>query len=160
MELFHARNLEDNMAEFLASLGSQPRPVWGGLLKELRIQVEEAAIEDKENQEPSKKRGCRFSDKKDANGKRYKRAALKTLHVQADESAVSKERNVNRMNKKEKVTTEGGPLHSSTESCIFGEGDASAKESVSSEVNTTDISVRQYFSQGVDGIVSPGSSTG
>ena len=82
-ELYHARNLEDNLTEFVTSLGSRPTAdVWDDLLKRLRIEVDEAAIADKENEEPGQKT-------ENGKGKSKKRNVLKRICIQADESAVA-----------------------------------------------------------------------
>ena len=89
-ELCHARNLQDNLSEFVNSLGSRPNTdVWDDLLKRLRIQVDEATVADKENEEPGQKTGCLFSNGKNMKGKRKKRKILKGLCIRPDESAVA-----------------------------------------------------------------------
>ena len=61
-ELYHARKLEQNLREFVNSLG-RGKGVWDNLLRRLRIEVDEAAVADKENEEPGAKKGSLFSKK-------------------------------------------------------------------------------------------------
>ena len=146
-ELYHARNLEDNLTEFVNSLGRRPNAdVWNDLLKRLRIEVDEAAVADKENEEPSQKTGCLFSNGKKAKSKSKKRIVLKRLCIQADKSAVTvkdndgpspkkrrhflKEKIVNRNKKsstKEIDGTEEGPSHDETDQGNMGEGNSSVR---------------------------------
>lgn len=151
-ELYHARILEENLTEFVNSLGSRPTTgVWDDLLKRLRIEVEEAAIADKENEEPGQKTECLFSNGKNGKGnsKSKKRSVLKRLFIQADESAVAtvtvkrndgpslrnrrrslEEKNINRnktSSTQKKYSTGEGLSKDKTEQGNVGEGDSSVR---------------------------------
>ena len=87
-ELYHARKLEENLREFVNSLGSRrSKGVWDNLLRRLRIEVDEAAVADKENEEPGAKKGSLFSNGKHGKGKSKRRNVLKSLCVQTWASA-------------------------------------------------------------------------
>lgn len=167
-ELFYARNLEDNLTEFVNSLGNRSNTdVWHDLLKRLRMNVDEAAVADKENEEPGKKNG------KNLKGKNKKRNTLKRLPIHVDESSVDikdnhgpslknrchfpKEKDINRKKKsstKEKVRARVGLSQDENEQEKMGEGSSSMRGE-----DTGNGRKEWVSSEDPDGIVSFGSST-